>query len=166
MIQRSELVLVGKTGKTHGIKGELIFEFSEDFNIEVCEYFVLEIEAIFVPFFIYSYRFKSDTTALILLEGITDEPRARELSGKLVYVKREMLVQAAENLTLSYFLGFRVHEESHGVLGVIDELDESTANVLFVVGERLIPASDAYITEIDHDKRILYVSLPEGLLDL
>ena len=43
MIQLSELALVGKTGKTHGIKGELTFEFSEDFDIDACDYFVFEM---------------------------------------------------------------------------------------------------------------------------
>ena len=166
MIQLSELALVGKTGKTHGIKGELTFEFSEDFDIDACDYFVFEMDAIFVPFFINAYRFKNDTTALILLDGITDEPRARELSGKSVYVKRDVLGLPTESPTLSYFVGFSVHEESHGVLGVIDGVDESTANALFMIGERLIPVSESYITDIDHDKHILYMTLPEGLLDL
>ena len=166
MIQLSELALVGKTGKTHGIKGELTFEFSEDFDIDECDYFVFEMDAIFVPFFINAYRFKNDTTALILLDGITDEPRARELSGKSVYVKRDVLGQPTEAPTLSYFVGFSVHEQSYGVLGVIDGVDESTANALFMIGERLIPVSESYITDIDHDKRILHMTLPEGLLDL
>lgn len=166
MIQLSELALVGKTGKTHGIKGELTFEFSEDFDIDACDYFVFEMDAIFVPFFINAYRFKNDTTALILLDGITDEPRARELSGKSVYVKRDVLGQPTEAPTLSYFVGFSVHEQSYGVLGVIDGVDESTANALFMIGERLIPVSESYITDIDHDKRILHMTLPEGLLDL
>ena len=166
MIQLSELALVGKTGKTHGIKGELTFEFSEDFDIDACDYFVFEMDAIFVPFFINAYRFKNDTTALILLDGITDEPRARELSGKSVYVKRDVLGQSTEAPMLSYFVGFSVHEQSHGVLGVIDGVDESTANALFMIGERLIPVSESYITDIDHDKRILHMTLPEGLLDL
>lgn len=166
MIQLSELALVGKTGKTHGIKGELTFEFIEDFDIDACDYFVFEMDAIFVPFFINAYRFKNDTTALILIDGITDEPHARELSGKSVYVKRDVLGQSTEAPTLSYFVGFSVHEQSHGVLGVIDGVDESTANALFMIGERLIPVSESYITDIDHDKRILHMTLPEGLLDL
>ena len=166
MIQLSELALVGKTGKTHGIKGELTFDFSEDFDIDVCDYFVFEIDAIFVPFFINSYRFKNDTTALILLDGITTEPGARALSGKSVYIKRELLCEQPDTLTLSYFVGFSVQEASHGLLGIIDGVDESTANELFMIGERLIPVSEDYITAIDHEKRILHMTLPEGLLDL
>ena len=77
-----------------------------------------------------------------------------------------MLGQSTEAPTLSYFVGFSVHEQSQGVLGVIDGVDESTANALFMIGERLIPVSESYITDIDHDKRILHMTLPEGLLDL
>lgn len=166
MIQLSELALVGKTGKTHGVKGELTFEFSDDFDIDACDYFVFEIDAIFVPFFINSYRFKNGTTALILLDGITTERGARELSGKAVYIKRELVCQKPEAPTLSYFVGFSVQEASHGLLGIIDGVDESTANALFMIGERLIPVSESYITDIDHDKRILHMTLPEGLLEI
>ena len=100
------------------------------------------------------------------MDGITTEPGARELSGKAVYIKRELVCQKPDVPTLSYFVGFSVHEQSHGVLGVIDGVDESTANALFMIGERLIPVSESYITDIDHDKHVLYMTLPEGLLDL
>ena len=57
-----------------------------------------------------------------------------------------------------------------GLLGVISEVDQTTENVLFVIptknDELLIPAGEEYIEDIDHDKKIIYVRLPEGLLDL
>ena len=49
-------------------------------------------------------------------------------------------------------------------------VDQSTANALFVVetesGEVLIPVAEEYITGIDHDRKIISLKLPEGLLDL
>ena len=43
-------------------------------------------------------------------------------------------------------------------------------NALFVIptdnDELLIPVGDDYITEIDHEKKIIYMNLPEGLLEI
>lgn len=50
-------------------------------------------------------------------------------------------------------------------------MDDSTVNVLFEIetsmGEDvLVPASEELITDIDHQKKIIYMALPEGLLSL
>ena len=50
------------------------------------------------------------------------------------------------------------------------EVDQTTENALFVIpkgdDELLIPVGESYIINIDHEKRIITVNLPEGLLDL
>ena len=63
MIERDELIKIGRFNKPHGVKGELSFTFTDDvFDRTDCPYIVCEIDGIFVPFFIEEYRFKSDTT--------------------------------------------------------------------------------------------------------
>ncbi len=56
-------------------------------------------------------------------------------------------------------------------IGTITSVDDSTANVLFEVktplGDNiLIPAAEEFIQNMDTEKKIITVSLPEGLLDL
>ena len=57
-----------------------------------------------------------------------------------------------------------------GLIGVIAEVDQSTENVLFVIptenDELLIPFFEDLIEKIDHKKKMLFVNLPAGLLDL
>jgi 16S rRNA processing protein RimM len=69
-----------------------------------------------------------------------------------------------------YFVGFEVVEENHGKIGTITDVDQSTENILFVIetddDEILIPAVEEYITDIDHEKKIIRLRLPDGLLDL
>ena len=73
-------------------------------------------------------------------------------------------------IELDYFAGFTLIDSEKGTLGVISEVDQTTDNVLFVIptedDELLIPAGDEFVDEIDHENKILYVTLPEGLLDL
>ena len=53
-----------------------------------------------------------------------------------------------------------------GDVGVIDSVDDSTANILFQVGDLLVPAAAPFIREVDHQKRIITMELPEGLIEL
>ena len=73
-------------------------------------------------------------------------------------------------LTWSYFVGFRMEEVHHGHLGEVTDVDTSTVNTLFIIDhngeELLIPAQEEFITDIDHEHRVITVSLPEGLLNL
>ncbi|MGN0187071.1 MAG: ribosome maturation factor RimM [Paludibacteraceae bacterium] len=165
MITAADLAAVGKTTRTHGIHGELACTFDTTFDLNQCAYFVFDMDAIFVPFFIESYRDKNDTTTLVKIDDIDDEPSARVLCGKTIYVKKE-LVADNEHLALDYFVGFAIVDKHAGPIGTISAVDDSTANALFAVGERLIPVSEEFIEAIDHDKQTLYMNLPEGLLVL
>ena len=59
----------------------------------------------------------------------------------------------------------------HGELGEVVEVDTATVNTLFVVEqedgeELLIPAQEEFIVEINQEKKLITVELPEGLLNL
>ena len=71
-----------------------------------------------------------------------------------------------EEYTWRYFTGFALYDEKAGLIGNIDSVDESTQNILFQVGKRLIPAAEEWITDINHKERTIQMSLPDGLLDL
>ena len=63
-----------------------------------------------------------------------------------------------------------MEEVHHGHLGEVTDVDTSTVNTLFIIDhngeELLIPAQEEFITDIDHEHRVITVSLPEGLLNL
>ena len=172
MILKSEVFPIGQVIKPHGVNGEMSFSFTSDvFDSEDIPYFIFEIQGIFVPFFLDEYRFKSNSTGLLKLEDVISDEQAREFSGLTIFLSKKYLdkVEDAE-IELDYFAGFTLIDAEKGTLGVISEVDQTTDNVLFVIpaadDELLIPAGEEYITEIDHDKKIIYVRLPEGLLDL
>ena len=172
MISKSEVFPIGQVTKPHGVNGEMSFSFSSDvFDSEDIPYFIFEMQGILVPFFLDEYRFKSNSTGLLKLDGISSDEKAREFSGLTIYLPKKYLdkVEDAE-IELDYFAGFTLIDAEKGNLGVISEVDQTTDNVLFVIptknDELLIPAGEEYIEEIDHDKKVIYVRLPEGLLDL
>jgi len=172
MILKSSVFPIGQITKPHGISGEMAFSFTTDiFDREEVPYFIFEIEGILVPFFLEEYRFKSNTTALLKFDGIVNDEQVRDFVGQTVYLPKSYLDKVEDTeIELDYFAGFSLVDAEKGLLGVISEVDQTTDNVLFVIptkdDELLIPAGEEYIEKIDHDKKIIYVRLPEGLLDL
>ena len=142
MIKKEEVFKIGILNKPHGVKGEVAFTFSNDvFDRADCDYLVLLLDGILVPFFIKEYRFKSDTVALVKFEG----------------------------LSWNLFEGFKVIDKRHGNLGEIVGVDDSTINVLFVIEKKgkelLLPAHKEFVVGIDKERKVVHVDIPEGLLD-
>lgn len=172
MIRKEEVYKIGIFNKPHGIHGELQFTFTDDiFDRVECDYLVCQLDGIFVPFFIEEYRFRSDSTALMKLEGIDSTERARMFTNVDVYFPVEYVeeVEAGE-LSWDFFEGFRMEDIHHGLLGEVKDVDNTTVNTLFVVDhdgeELLVPAQEAFIVEIDSENKLITVDLPEGLLNI
>ena len=74
------------------------------------------------------------------------------------------------DMTWDNFIGYLVSDQKLGELGPVTAIDESTINVLMHIDhqgdELLFPAAEELIISADHDKKLLVVNLPEGLLDL
>lgn len=86
MIKKEEVYKIGLFNKPHGIHGELQFTFTDDiFDRVDCDYLICLLDGIFVPFFIEEYRFRSDSTALVKLEGVDSAERARMFTNIEVY---------------------------------------------------------------------------------
>lgn len=172
MILKNDVFPIGQITKPHGVSGEMSFSFTSDvFDSEDVPYFVFDMQGILVPFFVEDYRFKSNSTGLLKLDGISTDEQAREFAGLTIYLPKSYLEKVEDTeIELDYFAGFSLIDAEKGLLGVISEVDQTTDNVLFVIptkdDELLIPAGEEYIENIDHDKKIIYVKLPEGLLDL
>lgn len=172
MILKEEVFPIGQIIKPHGVNGEMSFNFTTDvFDSEEVEFFIMELNGILVPFFIEEYRFKSNSTGLVKLSGVNSDEQAREFSGLTLFVSKDFLEKVEDtDIELDYFVGFQLIDKTKGLLGVVTEVDQTTENALFVIptddDELLIPVGDDYIEEIDHDKKIVYLNLPEGLLEI
>lgn len=168
MIRQEEVYRIGRLGKTHGVKGEVTLLFDDDIFERVdCDYLILEVDGILVPFFIEEYRFKGDTTAIMKFEDVDTQQRAQELTGCNVFFPRS-LAEEDNTPSLSMLIGFNLVEASSAaVIGRIAAIDDSTANLLFELEDgTLIPANDDLIENIDMAKKQITMNLPEGILTL
>ena len=172
MIRKEETVKIGYFAKPHGIKGELslvtdydLFENDED------PYVICEMDGIAVPFFVESFRHKSNAVILVKLEDIDSELLAKRFVNRDVFYPASCLkAPSIDDLAWSNFIGYMLGGKEQGELGFIQYVDETTINTLFKVEyqgkELLVPVSDELVYSVDHKGRSIVLALPEGLLTM
>lgn len=174
MIRKDDVYLIGKLTKTHGLKGEVNFQFTDDvWDTTDSDYLICEVDGILVPFFIDEYRFRSDTTALVKFEDIDSADAAQFLVNSDVYFEKKYQEELDEDeVSLNYFIGFTmINGDDDSIIGEIVDIDDNTENWLFIVerangDEVMIPAHEEFISEIKQEERQMVMDLPLGLLDL
>lgn len=165
-------VAVAKVIKTHGIHGELNVELTdlaepdEDFAPGAC--LIAEIDGLDVPFFVASSRPRGAESYLLTLNDITTDVDATEILGHTLFIYADPEEIDSDNVQASQLVGFQVVDSATGsVAGTIDALTELTPGAwYFDLGDRLIPAVDEFIADIDPARRAVIMNLPEGLLEL
>lgn len=128
----------------------------------------LEIDQELIPFF-FAERCKLNGKKLIVkLEDVSADEASRFI-GCNAYLPEEMLPTPKEGFYDKVILGFTAYHRDKAI-GTITDVVENTAQNLFVIeqGEKefLVPAVEAFIQRIEHPEKIVYLELPEGLLDL
>jgi 16S rRNA processing protein RimM len=166
-IQRNDFVEVGSIGKVHGTKGELKIFLSR--SIKNTEWAFLEFRGKPVPFYIQSMKSGMEQELLVKFEGIDNMEAAQLFLGKLVLLPKKF-VKKQNDWELDLPLHYMVIDETHGELGeVIDIIEnpyQSLAQINYKGQEILIPLVEEILIEIDDEKKVLYVDLPEGLLSI
>lgn len=160
---------IGTLTRTHGIGGELSMNFTDDvWDRADADYVFLEVDGIQVPFFLEGWRFRSDSVALLKFQDIDSSESALEYVGADVYFPHDLTPERSEDdeYTWRHFTGWKVVDDIAGEIGEIEHVEDSTANTIFFVGDKLIPATEDFIERIDAKERTIYMNLPEGLLDL
>ncbi|MDE6854218.1 MAG: ribosome maturation factor RimM [Muribaculaceae bacterium] len=180
MISRSHLTRIGSLVKPHGIKGEISALFDVGiFPEDGIETVFVELDGLMVPFRIEAVRERGAESRLLTLKGIRSQEDAARVTGRDICVEKALLDDGDSEddgqVYLDDLIGYAVEVEDAAAsvqrIGVIEDFDDSTPNLLFHVsapgnGTLLIPAVADFIENIDHDSRVVLMSLPEGLLSL
>lgn len=169
MIKQEEVFKIGRIGKPHGVKGEVTFQFDDDvFDRVDCDYLVLSVDGILVPFFFDEYRFHGQETALVKFCDIDSQERAAELTGCDVYFPRKLADDSGDDLSWAEIVGYNIKDaNAEGLtVGTVAAVDDTTINTLFELEDgTLIPATDELIDDIDRTSRTITMRLPEGLIE-
>lgn len=169
----SDLVLIARAVKTHGLKGEVAAELLTDFpeRFEDLDQVILvspkgeqqtrEIE---------DFWFQKDRVVL-KLEGCDDVDAAKELIGYEFAVHESERVQLEDDEFYDWELEgctVKVGDESIGQVRSV--MKTGGAEILVVSDEtgkdRLVPLAASIVVEINPDAKTIVIDPPEGLFDL
>ncbi|MBL7970293.1 MAG: 16S rRNA processing protein RimM [Prolixibacteraceae bacterium] len=173
-IPKSNCVKIGYIQKPHGIHGELVIRFEEQYYDTLEEHppLFLEIDNLLVPFFISEegLRFKSGESVITPLEWIDSDQKAKELCGLSVFVDQNDVIVNEEEMSPHELIGYTLFDETLGQIGKITEVNDYSGNLLLGVSyqgkEALVPLNEDLIVRIDEDQREIELRIPDGLFNL
>ncbi len=167
------LVKIGKIVSTHGLEGNVVLHHNIQSKrpFDKVDFIFVEIAPSHkIPFFIEKKKVLNDTELLLHLEDIDSVEKAKPFSNKTAFIETKQLKEVAPNNVSDMLIGYLVKDQTLGALGKITDLFETPGQVLAAIdfngNEALIPLVDATLKQIDHQKKMLIVQLPEGLLDI
>lgn len=171
-------VNIGHTRKAHGLTGELKFAIEEQYLEDFMknERIFLSIKGSKIPYFIANVRGKGEL--IVLLEDVDNRTTAEALQSKEIFLREQDILTDKErefempddSLEYEGLIGFMIMDKTIGEVGLIDEVlempQQEMAFLRYKGHEVLIPLNKQLILEIDENKRLVTMDLPEGLLEI
>lgn len=170
--QMSQYFKIGKLAASHGLKGDLVLEHSlgKQTALKGLEHiFIPDSRDSFIPYFITYTKIKSESELFVKLEGINDKESARKLTPKEVWLEETDFKKFAAKSSPIALLGFHMINEGEDlgeILEVIEQPHQILCTIMLKGKEALIPLHEESLEKLDTKNRKVYVSLPDGLLEI
>ncbi len=165
-------ILLGRIIKISGFEGAVTVKLEKFFSgkSDHIESVFLEIEGRPVPFFISEYEFSGADILKIKFEGYNSSERVSEFVGCRVFLTSPPHTSDKEEDPES-LVGYRILTEDNSLLGTVKEVISNPGQLLLNVSspedkEILIPFHEDFIVDIDSEKKVLIMNIPEGLTEI
>lgn len=170
----ANLTTIGKVVATHGFRGIWIVKssFPLDRLINRKELIWIVKDSKLVPFSISEIKQQKAGFYYLKSESINEASQAKEWVGcELRLSAPSNLEQMSLRAAFLYFKGWEVvNHEDQSFIGKITDIIESENNPLLVIDylghEVLCPIHEEIIKKYSAEHKNVYVTLPEGLLDV
>ena len=169
---KEECYYLGRITKPFGFKGEVVLFLDVDNPDEYSQLDSVYVETKngLVPYFISALRLTGSNKAVVKFEDTTPE-QVQMLMGHDLYLPLDLLPQLTGNQFYFHEVkGFSVIDDVKGDIGQIESIIEYPAQPLFQImkgnTEILIPVIDQVIKKVDREAKTIYISSPNGLIDL
>jgi 16S rRNA processing protein RimM len=172
-MRKEDCFYLGKIVSKYSFKGEVLVKLDTD-DPEVYE----KMESVFislgnnlVPFFIDRCRLHKSNLLRIDFEEVKTESDADRVMGAELYLPLTLLPKLTGNKFYFHeIIGFTMMDDVHGNIGIVQSVNDTTAQALFEVlkdgKQLLIPLNDDIIKKVDRAKKVIEVHTPEGLVEL
>lgn len=167
-----EYLSIGKLVAAHGLAGELLLkhELGKKTSLKgLTALFVEDKKNSFLPWFIERTNIKSEDEIYIKLEDINTREAAQKLVPKKIWLKKIDYKKFAAKTTPSNLLGYIIFDQGKElgeILEIIEQPHQLLCRLEMQGKEVLIPLHEESLQKIDHQKKTVQVTLPEGLLDI
>ena len=162
---------LGRVTKPWGTKGQLALYLDVDSPEEYAglDSAFVEIKGQLVPYFFQIDQLNGNR-AVATFEDLTPE-QVQALVGHDLYLPLDLLPKLEGNKF--YFhevVGFRVVDSVYGDIGVLEQVIDYPAQPLFQIMkngvEVLIPVVDQVIDRVDRTLKTIFITAPNGLVEL
>ncbi|MFK7900651.1 MAG: ribosome maturation factor RimM [Cyclobacteriaceae bacterium] len=164
---------LGRLEKPHGLKGALtaIIESDDPSYYDNLETVLVARGGDLIPYFIEEIKVEAKGRTIIRLEDITTIEQAEDFRKLKLYLPLDQLPTLAKDQFYYHeIVGYTIEDKQQGILGKVDAVYTLTGNDLIAMeylGEEvLIPIQEGVVGEVNHKTNVLYVNLPEGLIDV
>ena len=167
-----EYFKIGKLVAAFGVNGQLILqhELGKKTSLKGLQaIFIEEKKKSFLPWFIESVKIKSDNEVYLSLEGITNREVALKITQKEVWLPEADFKKFAAPSAPANLLGYTIIDIDKtlgAILEVIEQPHQMLCRLEINSKEVLIPLNENTLQKIDHKKRQVTVTLPDGLLEI
>ena len=161
------MLRIGKVLKSNGTDGGLILSFldiaPEDLDLQ--EPVFIEFDGLPVPFYFESFTPRGNNRAVAHLTGIRKLKDADELAGA------ELFADYFEEEEEEDFTGWTVRNQDGVAVGTVSDWEDIPGNTCLWVSrpdgsEVLLPYHEDLLISVDSKKKILSLTIPEGILNL
>jgi len=150
------------------LDGELKTDIREEYQEEFlqCDHVFIIENGNYVPWFIEDLRYSG--FLIVKLEEVETPEAASRFTLTDIYIKTSAIAspELTARIGKQNWVGYTLYDDN-SILGVIEEIvlypGQELASVSYKDKKILIPLADPLITSVDNKKKILYMSLPEGL---
>ena len=164
------LLIVGRIGRVHGVRGEVTVEVRTDSPEERFQVGtqIATDPAKFGPLTITGQRWHNGIL-LLTFEGVSDRGAAEKIKNVLLMAEVDIAESDADEFHVQLLIGSTIELIDGTVLGTIDDvLTTKGQNLLsFMRGGKqvLIPFVKAIVPTVDITSRKVVITPPEGLID-
>ena len=174
-VDKDGTVTIGKVVGVHGLKGTCkIYLYADCLEVFESgrEIFIRNTAGEALDAFEVDWCKPHNRLILVSLRGVNDRSRAENLVGKDIVAQRSSLPEPDSGTYYWHdLIGMAVYSTEGLFLGHLESVIPTGSNDVYVVkrtdagpnDEILIPALTSVVVDIDLEKQIMRVDLPEGL---
>ena len=173
-MQKEACIYIGFIAKKYGYKGNVSIKVD---GIKIKEYLDLshiyiEIDGQLIFYKIENSSMHQKMFIKMKLKDVDDENKAKYLIKKNVYIDHESVTVVNKTEFFNFnILDFSVRDKNENFIGNVKEINNSTLQNILIIESRnkqeiMIPLVNSFIINIDKNNKIIYLDLPDGLIDL